>query len=157
MTDQLLVANEKLTRAVERLTQRVDYQEQLIKTMLDTMKKSEDLFELRSSQVISGLFKGLTHQLDHTIEHAQEQLRLEMQGFDIKVVDGVTHKENEQSIIVVKTETGYNYSPVVDPTNVMNDNTETFNEYFNKHPEIFGERTEIIVNIIVMSKPTEAE
>jgi len=151
--DKLLIANEKLQREVENLTKRTQINEEFTKGILETMKKSEELFELRTSRVLLDLFRGITHSLEHSIEHAQEQLRLETQGFDIKVVNGETVKETNMSILVAKTETGYNFSPATEPTKIMNENTQAFCEYFNRYPEVFGDRTEILVNISMLAKP----
>lgn len=151
--DKLLIANEKLQRDVENLTKRAQVNEEFTKGILETMKRSEDLFELRTSRVLLDLFRGLTHNLEHGIEHAQEQLRLETQGFDIKVVNGTTVKENNMTILVVKTDTGYDFAPANEPTKIMNENTQAFCEYFERYPEVFGERTYILVNISMLAKP----
>lgn len=151
--DELVIANEKLTREIERLKSRAESQENVTKAILETMKRGEELFELRSSRVLLDIFKGLTHNLEHSIEHAQEQLRLETQGFDIKVVDGVETKEGAHSIIVRKTETGYDFSAVVDPDNVQNENTEAFVQYFESNPQVFAGRDEIVVNITMLVRP----
>lgn len=154
--DDLAIKIENLTRYNEQLEKRAGSQDNIIKAILETMKKGEELFELRTSRVLHGLLKGLTHQLEHSIEHAQEELRLEQQGFNITVVDGVKVKEGPQTILVTKTETGYDYAPAAEPENVQNEGTETFTKYFNDNPRIFGEATELLVNIqALVRKPEE--
>lgn len=153
--DDLAIKIENLTRYNEQLEQRSTSQDGIIKAILETMKKGEDLFELRVSRVLHGLMKGLTHQLEHSIEHAQDELRLEQQGFNIMVVDGVKVKEGPQTILVTKTETGYDYSPASAPENVQNEGTETFSNYFNNNPQVFGDATELLVNIEVLAREPE--
>lgn len=152
--DDLLIMNEKLTRTVEVLSERTNSAENAVKSILEIMKKGEELFELRASRVLLNIFHGLTHQLEHSIEHAQEELRLESQGFDIQVIDGVKVKENANTILVVKKAEGqYDFSTAADPTTVMNENTEAFVAYFERNPQVFGEQTEVLVNIKMFAPP----
>lgn len=155
--DAQLIQIERLQRTVEQLKARAESQEDVVKAILETMKKGETLFELRCSRVLLDIFKGLTHNLEHSIEHAQEDFRLQEQGFDIVVIDGKTNKENPASILVRKTEKGYDYSPAADPENVMNENTAAFSMYFDRNPQIFGDETELLVNIKVLTRPPQAE
>lgn len=148
--DKLLIANEKLLREVETMDLRIKKQDEFIKGILDTMTNSEELFELRVSRVIYNFLDGITHGLKHGIEAAQDEVRRKKQGFEIKVVDGNEVKEGPSTIIVTKTETGYDYAAASDPTKILNENTQTFSDYFNANPEIFGERKELLVNIQIV-------
>lgn len=154
MNDNEAIQVERLTREVEGFKQRLESQEGIIKQILETMKKGEELFELRASRVLCNIFKGLTHQLEHSIEDAQNALRLETQGFDIQIVDGVHVKEGPMSIVVTrhKKEDGtylYDYAAAAEPEKVHNEGTETFNKYFDTNPTVFGDETELMVNISV--------
>lgn len=148
--DKLMIANEKLLREVENMGLRVKKQDEFIKGILDTLTNSEELFELRVSQVIYSFLDNITHGLKHGIESAQDEVRRKKQGFEILVVDGKEVKEGPSTIIVTKTEAGYDYATAADPTTILNENTQTFSDYFNANPEIFGERKELLVNIQVV-------
>lgn len=156
--DALSIRVEKQAREIDTLKDRCASLERGIEQILKIMQKSEELFELRSSRVLHNLFSGLCHNLEHSIEHAQHELRLENQGFDIQVVNGVTVKESANTILVVKKEEGqYDFSPAGDPENVMNEGTEPFVDYFEKNPQVFGDKTELLVNIIALAAPAKAE
>lgn len=155
--DQLLKLNEQLTRKLEKLEQHVQSQDEITKAVLETLKRGEELFELRTSRVLLNIFKSLAHNLEHVIEATQEKLHAESQGFEIKVVDGVNVKETDRTIVVRKTETGYDFSAASDPDVVCNENTTAFVNYFNANPDVFGDRTEILVNITVFVKQAPVE
>lgn len=148
--DKLLIANEKLLREVEGMDLRIKEQDKFIKGILDTLHTSEKLFELRVSRVLYNFLDSITHNLKHGIEAAQAKVRAETQGFEIKVVDGKEEKEGPSTIVVRKTETGYDYAQVTAPDVIINDGTETFSKYFDENPALFGEAKEILVNISIV-------
>lgn len=155
--DQVVIRQERLTRELETLKERVASVEKSVEQVLMILQKSEQLFELRASRVLHNIFSGLTHNLEHSIEEAQQELRIDTQGFDIQVVNGTTVKENANTIQVVKREDGgYDFSAASNPDVVHNEQTETFCQYFDKNPEVFGDKTVILVNIIV-AQPPEAK
>lgn len=153
--DKVTIQLAKLQKEFAQLQKDYAGQTQITKSILETMQSSENLFELRCSRVLHNLLVGMAHQLEHVIEDSQQQLRLETQGFDIQVVNGTTVKEGPHSIIVTKRDNTYDYSAVIDPDNIQNENTETFNKYFDRFPEIFGDRTELIVNISMLDHKSE--
>lgn len=158
--DVLTIRLEKQTRELDQLKERCTSLERGIEEILKVMKKGEELFELRSSRVLYNVLNGLTHSLEHSIEAAQDSIRMESQGFDIKVVDGEEVKEGPHTIIVTKKGPGnYDFAAASAPDLILNDNTEPFVEYFEKYPEVFGDRTELLVNIAVLQSalPVEGE
>lgn len=158
--DVLTIRLEKQSRELDLLKDRVSQLEKGIEEILKVMKRGEDLFELRSSRVLFNVLSGLTHSLEHSIEAAQDSLRLESQGFDIQVVDGENVKEGPHTILVTHLGEGrYDFAAASAPEVILNENTEPFVQYFEKHPEIFGEKRELLVNIAVLQSalPVEGE
>lgn len=147
--DQLAqdVASIKQTQA--DIQKRLNEFDGTILKILKLFKSGEESFEVRVARVLSNTFKGLTDNLDHSIEDAAKGVAALERGFDIYPVDGKTVLENEQTVVVTKTpEGGYNYALARDPESVLNEGCEPFSEFFDANPQVFGERTELLVNII---------
>lgn len=122
--------------------------EQFNLRMLETLKRSEETFDLRVARSQFNVFAHITHSLEHTIEDYQRQLVDSYRGFTIEVVNGKSVLPNDQSIIVTKAGDGtYNYARATDPDVINNEGCEPFSRHFNENPELFGERKEIVVNI----------
>ena len=49
------------------------------------------------------------------------------------------------------------YALARDPDTIINDGTQPFNEFFDANPALFGERTELLVNIIAYTTKPKAE
>lgn len=137
------------------LTDRVAKLESTILRLLETMKRSEESFELRSARVLVKVLGNVTHELEHTIETTAEALAQLDRGFDIFVVDGHTVQENSNTILVRKTENGYDYAIASNPDKIINEQTEPFSKWFDAHPDVFGEKTELLVNIIGYTRKPE--
>lgn len=78
-------------------------------------------------------------------------------GFDIFPVDGETVVENDKTVVVTKTDSGYNYALARDPETILNEGCDPFSEFFDANPQLFSDRKELLVNIIsyTTAKPTE--
>lgn len=136
-----------LRQEVRRLALQVVEQEKFNVKMLQTLQRGEETFELRVARAQFNVFNHVAHSLEHTIEAYQNQLSALYRGFDVEVVNGETVVENAESVVVRKREGGYDYSRAVDPDVIQNEGTEIFSKYFDENPQVFGDRTEIMVNI----------
>lgn len=126
--------------------------------ILKTFKIGEEAFELRVARVLHNVMSGMVHQLEHSIESTAEGIAQLERGFDIYPVDGVTVKENDKTVLVTRlVEGGYNYSLASDPETVINEGTEGFSTFFDANPALFGDRKELLVNIIAYTTSKQAE
>lgn len=147
--DQLAIDVAGIKQTQAAIQKRLDELDVTILKIIKLFKSGEEAFELRVARVLSNTFKGLTDNLDHSIQDAAEGVAQLERGFDIYPVDGETVQENEQTVLVVKTEEGgYNYSLARDPETIINDGCEPFSRFFDENPQLFGERKELLVNII---------
>lgn len=148
----------RMKQDVAAVVKRCNELDVTILKILKTFKIGEEAFELRVARVLHNVMSGMVHQLEHSIESTAEGIAQLERGFDIYPVDGVTVKENEKTVLVVRTpEGGYNYSLASDPETVVNEGTEAFSEFFNANQALFGERTELLVNIIAYTTAKAAE
>lgn len=165
MTEQIL-PNSSLDRIAQdvafikmelrKFDARISDIEQFNLRILQTLKRSEETFDLRVARSQFNVFAHISHSLEHTIEAYQKQLAELYRGFTVEVVDGKLVVPNSESIIVTKVGDGeYNYAKATDPDTINNEGTEPFTRYFNENPEVFGERKEIVVNISTMVRVPE--
>lgn len=156
--DQLAqdVAGIKQTQAA--IQKRLEALDVTILKILKLFKSGEEAFEVRVARVLSNTFKGLTDNLDHSIEDAAKGVAQLERGFDIYPVDGHTVTENERTVLVAKTaEGGYNYSLARDPESIVNEGCEPFSQFFDANPQMFGDRKELLVNIVAYTTAPRAE
>lgn len=130
-----------------KINKRLDETDAFMLKVLQLLKQGEETFDLRVARAQYNMFSGLTHTLEHSIDAHVESLKSMKRGFDVEVVDGVNVIENAETIKVVKTESGYDYSRAADEDNVDNTGTELFSKYFDENPQVFGERNSILINI----------
>lgn len=141
-----------------RIQKRLEELDVTILKILKLFKAGEEAFEVRVARVLSTTLKGLTDNLDHSIEGAAEGVAQLERGFDIYPVDGHTIKENEKTILVTKKpEGGYDYALASDPTSILNEGCGPFSEFFDANPKLFGDRKELLVNIIAYTTKRAAE
>lgn len=132
-----------------KIQKRLDAADTFTLKLLQTLKRSEETFDVRVARAQYNLFAGLTHSLEHSLDEYTRQVEARMRGFEVEVVDGKTVLENGSTIQVAKNaEGGYDYSPAAFPDEINNQGTEPFSKYFEDHPEIFGERTVLLVNVL---------
>lgn len=141
-----------------KIQKRLDEADAFTIKLLHTLKRGEETFELRVARAHYNLYSGLTHSLEHSIEDYSRQLEARIRGFEVQVVDGKTVTETAQTIQVAKTaDGGYDYSPAAFPDEINNEGTEPFSKYFDEHPEVFGGRTVILVNVLSDIPPPQQE
>lgn len=138
----------KMKQDVASLVKRSKSIELTILQILKTFKVGEEAFELRVARVLHNVMSGITHELEHSISETAKSIAQLERGFDIFPVDGHTVKENDRTILVTRTETGYNFALASDPETLHNEGTEHFAEWFQQNPEVMGDRKELLVNII---------
>ncbi|ABY62951.1 hypothetical protein ST201phi2-1p119 [Pseudomonas phage 201phi2-1] len=137
-----------------KLNKRLDESDTFTLKILHTLKRGEETFDLRIARSQYNLFAGLAHSLEHSIEDFTSRLQARQRGFEVHVVDGKTVLENSDTIQVARvTEDTYDYSPAATPDEINNVGTEPFTKYFNEHPEVFGDRKVILVNILTEQLP----
>lgn len=150
----------KIKIAQSKINSRLETMDQTILRLLKVLQTGEAAFEVRVSRILSNTFKGLTHDLDHAIDSTAQSLARLERGFDIFPVDGKEVKENEKTIQVTRRDDGgYDYALANDPDLILNENTEAFSNFFNQNPTVFGDRKELLVNIIAYAtkRPEESE
>lgn len=147
-----------LKQEVVRLNGRLAESDKLILKLLTLLKKSEETFDVRVARSLYNVFNGVSHNLEHSIDHYTEQLKQHDRGFNVDVVDGKTVLENDESIVVTKrTDGGYDFAKATEPDVILNEGTEVFANYFNEYPQVFGDRTEIMVNVTTHLQPAKPE
>lgn len=147
-----------LKRSVIAMTKRHQELDATILKILQTFKRGEESFDVRVARVLRNVMSGMVHELDHSIESTANAIAQLERGFDVYPVDGKTVLENERTILVTRTEDGgYNYALARDPENIMNEGCDPFSEFFNKNPEIFGDKKELLVNIIAYTTKPQPE
>lgn len=155
--DQLAQDVAGIKQAQASIQKRLDEFDVTILKILKLFKSGEEAFEVRVARVLSNTFKGLTDNLDHSIEDAAKGVAQLERGFDIYPVDGQTVLENEKTVLVAKTaEGGYNYSLARDPESIVNTGCEPFSKFFDDNPQLFGDRKELLVNIIAYTTMPKA-
>lgn len=147
--DQLVQKFNDLQLEHNQLKQRADVNDRVIKQLLNILKKGEETFDLRVGRVLHNCFNGLAHNLEVSLRGLTAELQAAEKGLFVDVVDGQNIKENADTIIVRKTETGFDYSRVTTPHVVENDGTEAISVYLVEHPELFVDRNEILINLSV--------
>lgn len=142
----------QLKQDVAQLTRRLKDFDVTILKILQTFKRGEEAFELRVARVLRNTLGGIVDNLDQSINaHAEAISQLE-RGFDIYPVDGETVKENAQTILVRKRDDGeYDYSKASDPDTIINEGCGPFSKFFNDNPSVFGDRKQLLVNIVAYS------
>ena len=156
--DKLAQQLSDLKREQGKILERMNSFDNTILKMLKVFKTGEEAFEVRVARVLSNTFKGLVDNLDHSIENAAIGVAQLERGFDIYPVDGDTVKENEKTVLVTRTpEGGYTYALATDPETHYHEGCEPFTKFFQDNPDVFGDRTELLVNIIAYTTQPQAE
>lgn len=138
-----------LKTELSKINKRLDEMDSFTLKILHTLKRGEESFDLRVARAQYNLYSGLAHSIEHSIDDFTERLKSRQRGFDVEVVDGKTVLENADTIQVAKNaEGGYDYSPASRPDEISNEGTEAFTHYFNENPEVFGDRSVILVNVL---------
>lgn len=135
-----------------KLNRRLDENDQFSLKILQTLKISEETFDIRVARSHHNLLSHMTHSLEHSIESHADEIKARKRGFTVLVVNGKDVLENDETIQVTKLkEGGYDYSRAAEPLEVNNQGTESFSKYFDEHPEVFGERQTILVNVLAFA------
>lgn len=132
---------------LRRINDRLDSSDRIFHKLLQSLKISEETFELRVAKAQVNLYAGLTHSLEHSIEDLTSRLRVSRYGFEVAVVDGVNVLETPESILVTKRQDGYDFSRATEPTVIDNTGGDPLVRYFDENPEVFGGRESIVINV----------
>lgn len=156
--DKDIIDYSTLLRRIEKLEHRLVPTEKAVKTILEILSESEEIHEIRTLRSLSNFFTNLAASLQDNLGHAEDLIKAKRYGFTIEVVDGVNREVGEHSVIVKKTETGFDYSLASSPDEVRNVGTEPFTEYFKANDHLFNGQDSIVVDISTLRKnvPEEA-
>lgn len=144
---ELYTKLDNLEKQNKLLSERIHITEGAVKSLMEVLGKQEKLFELRVCKVLGGFYHGMTDSINDAVATAQKEFKNQQRGFTIEKVDDVNVFRNDKTILVTKTETGFDFASVLSPEKIQNDNTGHFEEWLRENDEIFDGQQSCLVNI----------
>lgn len=132
--------------SIRSLEDRMKNVELAIQKTLELSIKKESTVELTVASLLQESFGSLSNHLKSSVNQAKHELMVAHTGLSVAVVDGVDELPNDNSITVIKTETGYEFKDIHGKTNT-HASLGQLNEYFDKRPKLFEVDSQIVVNI----------
>lgn len=145
--EQLKTKVSELEAKIENLYERLTLTEHTTAKTLSTVIKAEQLNELNATMVLKKSFESVLFAINRSLNDMREHVKATNRDYKIEVVDGVNERQQDSTIFVTKESEGYSYHKAENPDNKITKGLDTFDEYFNNHPELFNESATIAVNI----------
>lgn len=131
---------------VEALEKRLNFLEQSLKNTLELVVKKEQTLEITVTSMLARVFETMHVGLNQSLKTMHAQIVLKDSPFTIEPVSS-PDEINDQTILITKTKTGYDFASHLTPEVIANNNTELFHVFLDANPDFFRDKDTILANV----------